>query len=76
MCTQTRHPQMLGDAHEEAAALRNVFGVASLQREGRGAPLHDSAGKSYGPEAGRKSKLAVIMGWLKEKKRGNVFQTR
>lgn len=59
----------------KAAALQNVFVVALLQREVRAAALQDGTLKNYGPEAGRKSSLAFIIGALKEKKRGNWFQT-
>lgn len=76
MCTQMRLQQVLRDVCVKAAALHNVFVVALLQREVRGAALHDRTVKNYGPEAGRKSNLAFIIGALKEKNRGNSFQTR
>lgn len=57
---------MLRAACVKAAALQNVFVVALLQREVRGAALHDRTVKNYGPKAGRKSNLAFIIGTLKE----------
>lgn len=65
MCTQTRPQQVLRDVCVKADALQNVFVVALLQREVRGAALHDRIVKNYGPEALRKSNLAFIIGTLK-----------